>query len=209
VAPDRFIAVAEQAGFMVELGRRLVQLICKDLAAHPELAVSINVSPLQLMTPDFIPGLVGELERHGIEASRVEVELTESVLVDDCRLAAQRVAELRAAGFSIALDDFGTGYSSVGYLEQLGFDTLKIDRSFVSRVRESADGIAVVDGMIRMAHGLKMRVVCEGVETADELDLLLELGSDLAQGYHLGRPLPVEALAERWMGQVEARAAVA
>ncbi|TNC51939.1 bifunctional diguanylate cyclase/phosphodiesterase [Rubellimicrobium rubrum] len=201
VTPDRFIAVAEQSGLMVELGRTLIDLVCNDLVAHPELAVSINVSPLQLMAPDFIPGLVDTFRRHEIATSRVEVELTESVLVDDARLAAQRIGELRTAGFSIALDDFGTGYSSVGYLEQLGFDTLKIDRSFVSKIRDSAKGIAVVDGMIRMAHGLNLRVVCEGIEAAEELELLRELGSDLAQGYHLDRPLPIEALAERWLRQ--------
>lgn len=209
VAPERFIAVAEQSGLMVELGHTLVDLICKDLVSHSELAVSMNISPLQLMAPDFIPGLVRTFKQHGIATSRVEVELTECVLVDDARLAAQRIGELRAAGFSIALDDFGTGYSSIGYLEQLGFDTLKIDRSFVSKIRDSANGIAVVDGMIRMAHGLNLEVVCEGIEAAEELEVLRKLGSDLAQGYYLDRPLRIEALVERWLSQANRHVAAA
>ncbi|MBP1806796.1 putative bifunctional diguanylate cyclase/phosphodiesterase [Rubellimicrobium aerolatum] len=199
VPPGRFIAVAEQAGLIVELGRRLFHLVCDDLAAHPALRVSLNVSTLQLMAPDFIPSLVDELRARGIPPARIEIELTEAVVVDDPRLAAQRVEELREAGFSIALDDFGTGYSSVGYLEQFRFDTLKIDRSFVARVHRSAGGMAVVDGMIRMAHGLDLRVVCEGIESARDLDLLRELGSDLAQGYHLDQPLPIDELVSRWL----------
>jgi diguanylate cyclase (GGDEF)-like protein len=209
VPPDRFIAVAEQAGLIVELGRQLLCLVCDDLAAHPDLEVSVNISPLQLMSPNFIPRLVSEVASRGIDPRRVEIELTEAVVVDDSRLAAQRLEELRAAGFSIALDDFGTGYSSVGYLEQFRFSTLKIDRSFVSRIRGSAQGVAVVDGIIRMAHGLGLRVVCEGVETAEELALLRELGCDLLQGYHLDPPLPIWALADRWLGRAPLRAAVA
>ncbi|MFC5567055.1 putative bifunctional diguanylate cyclase/phosphodiesterase [Rubellimicrobium aerolatum] len=209
VPPDRFIAVAEQAGLIVELGRQLFQLVCDDLVAHPDLRVSLNISPLQLMAPDFIASLVRELCDRHITPERIEIELTEAVVVDDPRLAAERLEELRRAGFSIALDDFGTGYSSVGYLEQFRFDTLKIDRSFVSKIRGSAKGVRVVDAMIMMAHGLDLRVVCEGIETADELELLRDLGCDLAQGFHLDRPLPIGALAARWLGGRETQVAVA
>ncbi|HVG47910.1 MAG TPA: bifunctional diguanylate cyclase/phosphodiesterase, partial [Rubellimicrobium sp.] len=209
VPPDRFIAVAEQAGLIVELGRRLFHLICDDLRRLPTLEVSINISPLQLMAPDFIPSIVEELARWGVAPTRIEIELTEAVVVDDTRLAALRLEELHQAGFTTALDDFGTGYSSIGYLRQMGFDTLKIDRSFVSEIRRSAEGIAVVNGMITMAHGLGLRVVCEGIETAEELELLRGLGCDLAQGFHLDRPLPIMLLAERWLGTHEERVAVA
>ncbi len=209
VPPSRFIAVAEQAGLIVELGRQLFRIICADLAAHPDLEVSVNISTLQLMAPDFIPNIVHALKRHNVDPARIEVEITEAVLVDDVRLAAQRVEELRTAGFSIALDDFGSGYSSVGYLDQLRFDTLKIDRSFVSRIRQSPSGIAVVDAMIRMAHGLELRVVCEGVETVEDLDLLRELGSDMVQGYHLDRPLTIDRLIARWLTPAQDSAAVA
>lgn len=209
ISPDRFIAVAEQAGLIVELGRQLLHLVCDDLVAHPDLEVSVNISTLQLMAPDFIPSLVGELQDRNIDPARIEIEVTEAVVVDDSRLAAERLGELRAAGFSIALDDFGTGYSSVGYLDQFRFDTLKIDRSFVSRIRNSDKGVRVVDAIIMMAHGLDLRVVCEGVETAEEFDLLRELDCDLAQGYHLDRPLPIQALAARWLCPSVAHAVVA
>jgi EAL domain-containing protein (putative c-di-GMP-specific phosphodiesterase class I) len=199
VPPNQFIAVAERTGLIIDLGRRLIDLVCRDLAAHPDLKVSLNVSPLQLMAPDFIPGLVRDLSRYGVDVPRVEIELTESVIVDDTRLAAERFEELHAAGFSIALDDFGTGYSSMGYLARLRFHTLKIDRSFVSKVLATDQDAAVVDGMIRIAHGLGLQVVCEGIETAEELGRLREFGCDLAQGYHLDRPLPIHALAGRWL----------
>ncbi len=209
VPPDRFIAVAERAGLIVEVGRRLLHLICDDLMQYPELEVSVNMSTHQLMTPDFIPTLLAELKQRHIAPSRIEIELTEAVVVDNSRLAAERLAELHAAGFSTALDDFGTGYSSVGYLRKLGFDTLKIDRSFVSEIHRSAKSVAVIDGMITMAHGLDLRVVCEGIETAEDLDLLRELGCDLAQGYHLDRPMPIAALVERWLGSTDRAVAVA
>jgi EAL domain-containing protein (putative c-di-GMP-specific phosphodiesterase class I) len=209
VPPDRFIAVAEQAGLIVELGRQLVHLICDDLRRHPSLEVSINISPLQLMAPDFIPSIVDDLAKRGIDPSRIEVELTEAVVVDDTRLAALRLQELHRARFSTALDDFGTGYSSIGYLRQIGFDTLKIDRSFVSEIRRSAEGVAVVNGIITMAHGLGLQVVCEGIESAEELDLLRGMGCDLAQGFHLDTPLKIQLLAERWLRDVGERGAVA
>jgi diguanylate cyclase (GGDEF)-like protein len=199
VGPDRFISVAEQAGLIVELGWQLFQIVFDDLVAHPDLRVSVNVSPRQLMTPDFVPALVRALQQRGIASQRVEVELTEAVLVDNPRLAAERLVELHAAGLSTAIDDFGTGYSSVSYLEQLEFDTLKIDRSFISKTRGSVKGTTVVEGMITMAHGFDLQVVCEGVETAEELVLMRDLGCDLAQGYHLDRPMAVDALAERWL----------
>jgi Amt family ammonium transporter len=119
--------------------------------------------------------------------------------VDDTRLASERLEALQAAGFSIALDDFGTGYSSIGYLARLRFNTLKIDRSFVPRVRGTTQEMSVIDGMIRIAHGLGLRIVCEGVETAEEFNRLKELGCDLVQGYYLDPPLPIAKLAERWL----------
>lgn len=199
VPPDRFIAVAERAGLIVDLGRKLIGLVCKDLIAYPDLKISLNISPLQLMAPEFIPALVRDMQWYDIDVSRVEIELTEAVIVDDTRLAAERLEELHAAGFSIALDDFGTGYSSIGYLAELRFHTLKIDRSFVAKIRASDQGATVVDGMIRIAHGLGLQVVCEGIEVVEEMEQLRDLGCDLAQGYYLDHPLPITTLAERWL----------
>lgn len=128
VPPDRFIALAERSGLITELGRKLLHLVCDDLARQPGLRVSVNVSPLQLTTPDFVPDLLDLLASRGVAPDRLQVELTEGVLVDDPDLAARRVGELNEAGIRVALDDFGTGYSSVGTLRRIPFDTLKIDR---------------------------------------------------------------------------------
>ena len=201
VEPGRFIPVAERGGLILSLGRKLFQIVCDDLVAHPSLRVSVNVSALQLMAPDFVASLVGHLRERRIDPGRVEIELTESVILEDLTLAAERLEELRAAGVSIALDDFGTGFSSMGYLARFPFDTLKIDRSFVSEIRNTSGGVAVMQGMITIAHGLNLRVVCEGVETAQDLELMRELGCDLAQGYHLERPVPIATLARRWLDQ--------
>lgn len=209
VPPDRFIAVAEQSGLIIRLGRVLLRLILDDLAAHPGLRVSINISPLQLMAPTFVQDLLADLAERGVDPARIEVELTESVVVDDPLLAAERLRELHEAGFSTALDDFGTGYSSIGYLQQMGFNTLKVDRSFVSGFCESPERLALVNAMILLAHALGLRVVCEGVETEQELRMLQEMGCDLAQGYHLDRPLPIDALAARWLDRDRQRNAVA
>jgi len=207
VPPDRFIAVAEQSGLIIELGRRLLGLVCDDLGRHPDLCVGLNVSPLQLLAPAFVPDLLDELAHRGIKPSRIEIELTERVIVDDPRLAARCLSELHAAGFSTALDDFGTGYSSIAYLEQMEFDVLKIDRSFVSGFGASSERLAVLNAMILLAHALRLRVVCEGIESGEELDLLRDLGCDLAQGYHIDRPMPIEALAARWLAPDLARVA--
>jgi diguanylate cyclase (GGDEF)-like protein len=209
VPPDRFIAVAEQSGLMIRLGHLLLRLICDDLATYPELQISLNISPLQLMAPTFVQDLLADLAARGIDPGRIEVELTESVVVDDSGLAAERMRQLHEAGFSTALDDFGTGYSSIGYLRQMGFNTLKVDRSFVTGFCDSADQLALVNAMVLLAHALGLRVVCEGVETEDELRMLRELGCDLAQGYHLDRPLPITALTARWLHPRPDRAAVA
>jgi EAL domain-containing protein (putative c-di-GMP-specific phosphodiesterase class I) len=197
--PDLFIKVAERAGLIIDLGRLLIGKVCSDLVAHPELKIALNISPIQLMAPEFISILERELQTRGIEVCRVEIELTESVVVDDTILAAERLLELSAAGFTTALDDFGTGYSSMGYLARLPFQTVKIDRSFVSKLDASERNAAVVDGMIRIAHGLGLDVVCEGVETAEEWSVLRALGCDLGQGYYFDAPLPIAALAARWM----------
>ncbi|MBP1805229.1 putative bifunctional diguanylate cyclase/phosphodiesterase [Rubellimicrobium aerolatum] len=194
VPPDRFIALAEKAGLVIDLGRIILGRVRDDLAADAGLRVSVNISSLQLLAPDFIADLVADLRARSIDPARIQVELTESVLVRDPAQAARHLHELRAAGFGVALDDFGTGYSSVAYLDQLSFDTLKIDRSFVSEVRHSPKRHALLRTMIQMAHGLDLEVVCEGVESEDDLRLLAELGCDLVQGFHLGRPMPVSEL---------------
>jgi EAL domain-containing protein (putative c-di-GMP-specific phosphodiesterase class I) len=127
------------------------------------------------------------------------VELTESVLFKNLALASRYLRQLQAAGFRVALDDFGTGYSSVSYLETMVFDTLKIDRSFVAGVQVMPKRRALLRAMIQMAHDLGLRVVCEGVESAEDLEMLRHLDCDLVQGYHISRPVTVQDLRALWM----------
>ena len=206
VTPDRFIPVAEQAGLIAPLGRHLLHLVCDDLQRHPDLKVSLNASPLQLAAPDFVPDLIATLAARGLDPSRIEIELTERIIVEEPRQVAQRLRELHEAGFSTALDDFGTGYSSLGYLKDLEFDTVKVDRSYVTGFCAGGDRMALVNAMILLAHALRLRVVCEGIETAEELAMLHDMGCNMAQGYHLDRPLPIARLAERWLGRGSVRA---
>lgn len=198
VPPDRFIAVAEQAGLIGEVGRLMFALICSDLQAYPDLQVSMNVSPVQLMAPTYVADLVRDLAVRGIDPSRVEVELTEGLMVDDPALASRRLAELRAAGLTVSLDDFGTGYSSIGYLRELSFDTLKIDRTFVTGLATSAELRKLCGGMVQIGQALGLTIVCEGIETAEELALVASLGCDFAQGFHIGRPVTIDEFAQRW-----------
>jgi diguanylate cyclase (GGDEF)-like protein len=208
VPPDRFIRVAEQSGLIHELGWSLISRLCDDLLVYPNLRVSLNISPSQLMAPNFVADFTAQLAARSLSHDRIELEITESVLIDDSQAASQHLQELREAGFSIALDDFGTGYSSISYLEHLTFNTLKIDRSFASELRSSTKRHALIRCMIEMAHGLDLNVVCEGVETAEDLSFLQDLHCDLVQGYYMDKPLPIGALADRWLqtGRTQAAA---
>lgn len=207
VPPDSFVAVAERAGLIVELGRRLLHLVCDDLAAHPALRVSVNVSPLQLVAPDFVPDLLAMLRARGIDPARIEVELTEGVLVDDPELASRRVRELHEAGVATALDDFGTGFSSIGTLRQVPFRTLKIDRSFVAGLDRAPETLELLDAMILLGHALGLHVVCEGVESMAQVGTLQALGCDFVQGAGIEEPLPLGTLAARWLDEAEAAVA--
>lgn len=165
VPPDRFIAVPERSGLIIRLRRVLLQLVCGALAARPGLRVSINISPLQFMAPSFVQDLLAELAGKGIDPVRIEIELNVAAVVNDPNLAADRLRELHAAGFSTALDDFGTGYSSISYLRQMGCNTPKVDRSFVSGFCEAPQRVELVNAMILPAHALGLRITCEGVES--------------------------------------------
>jgi diguanylate cyclase (GGDEF)-like protein len=199
VAPDEFIPVAEETGLILPLGKwvmaeALRYLPVWDSIGGLPLGVSINLSPRQLATPT----LVGEVEqlftKLGTNPNRVTFEVTESSLVDLGGEAVRRLADLRSLGCSIALDDFGTGYSSLSYLRVLPVDSVKLDRSFVAQLESDARDRAVVGGLLGLAHALDLHVVAEGVEREDQLQILIDLGCDAAQGYLLRRPCPTDEL---------------
>jgi diguanylate cyclase (GGDEF)-like protein/PAS domain S-box-containing protein len=198
VGPDRFIPVAEDSGLIIELGAWVLEQACRQLAdwrdSLPELVVSVNVSARQLLDPDFGALVERSLAVNGLAPKRLELELTERVLLGDVAHVQSALARLRAIGVSISLDDFGTGYSSLSYLTQFQINTLKIDRVFVTDMIDSPRSNALVATIIAMGRSLGLELVAEGVETADQARALGAMGCRYLQGYHISRPVDAAAL---------------
>jgi diguanylate cyclase len=199
VPPGDFIGLAEDTGLIVPLGLRVLEMACAQLRAWaptaPDLSVAVNVSARQLVEPDFVAEVRRVLWSSGVDPSQVVLELTESLLVEDGDAAIAVLWQLRGLGVRLGLDDFGTGYSSLGRLGDLPLDELKIDKSFVDRLgAPQGDSAGLVTAAVAMGHGLGLEVVAEGVETAAQAAFLRGVGTDLLQGFLLGRPLPAEEL---------------
>jgi EAL domain-containing protein (putative c-di-GMP-specific phosphodiesterase class I) len=196
IPPLDFIPAAEQSGLIVPLGRWVLRTACNQTAAwhrdHPDqrpLTVSVNLSPRQLTDRHLIDTVVTALSDSGLAAEYLCLEITEGAVIKDFDGALPRLRALKSIGVSLALDDFGTGYSSHSYLRQLPVDSLKIDRSFITDLTEGRDH-RIVLAIIDLAHALGMSVTAEGVETEEQLAVLREMSSNLAQGYLLGGPMP-------------------
>ncbi|OBV37963.1 putative bifunctional diguanylate cyclase/phosphodiesterase [Janthinobacterium psychrotolerans] len=199
VPPDRFIAVAEDSELIVDLGHWVLRQACRQLAqwdgAMGELVISINVSARQLLDSAFIDQVRSALDEHQLPARRLELELTERVLLDDTDKVQVALSRLSALGVSLSLDDFGTGYSSLAYLARFRLDTLKIDRSFVMQIEHGERGHNLAATIVSMGRSLGMEVVAEGVETAQQAAILQAMGCHYLQGYHIARPMEAQALA--------------
>ncbi|WP_176461109.1 bifunctional diguanylate cyclase/phosphodiesterase [Janthinobacterium sp. PC23-8] len=199
VAPDRFIPVAEDSELIVDLGQWVLRQACRQLAQWDgglgELVISINVSARQLLDSTFIDQVRSALDEHGLPARRLELELTERVLLDDTDKVQVALSRLSALGVSLSLDDFGTGYSSLAYLARFRLDTLKIDRSFVMQIEHNERGRNLAATIVSMGRSLGMQVVAEGVETAPQAAILKAMGCHYLQGYHIARPMEAQALA--------------
>ena len=200
IRPDEFIPLAEEVGLVVAVDTWVLQTACRQGRAWtdaglPVLRVSVNVSGRHLQHPRMADTVIEALRDAGIEPSQLELEVTESVAVDEVGDSREKLDGLRRLGVSVAIDDFGTGYSMLSRLRQFPLDTLKIDRSFVNEIVDADDEAPIVAATIAMAHSLGLRVVAEGVETEAQLSFLRSHGCDLAQGYLLGRPMPADALA--------------
>ena len=193
VSPAEFIAVAEDAGLINEIGEWVLLQSCRIAAQWSQpLSVAVNLSAVQVMTQD-LPALVERaLRQSGLPAARLEVEITESVLLNETEATLAQLHGLNRLGVRIALDDFGTGYSSMAYLRRFPFDKLKIDRCFVQALTRDSQARVIVRAIIDMATGLRMATLAEGVETPDELEALRAEGCTLVQGYLVAPPLPVE-----------------
>jgi EAL domain-containing protein (putative c-di-GMP-specific phosphodiesterase class I) len=193
VPPTRFIPVAEQTGLIIRLGAWVLREACRQCRwwqdhGQPSVSVSVNVSPLQFTRPDFVDTVLGALRDSNLPGGLLELELTESTVLQDMESAGLKMARLREHGIRLSVDDFGTGYSSLGYLPRLPIDTLKIDRFFVAQIGETDTAVPLIEGMISLAHNIGKRVIVEGVETAAQLEILREIGCDEVQGFLLGRP---------------------
>ncbi|MFC6672264.1 putative bifunctional diguanylate cyclase/phosphodiesterase [Marinobacterium aestuariivivens] len=199
VSPMTFIPLAEESGLILELGGQVLRQAC--VAAQQwnrdsltPVPVSVNLSPRQLRDPDLIGAVCDALQHSGLPPELLELEITETVVIEDINRVLGTLHELRDMGISISVDDFGTGYSSLIYLKKLPVDTVKIDRSFVNDVPGSTDDEYLIEAIISMAHSLRLRVVAEGVETEEQRAFLQRLGCDELQGYLLGRPGSAETM---------------
>jgi diguanylate cyclase (GGDEF)-like protein/PAS domain S-box-containing protein len=195
VPPDQFIAIAEDCGLIVPIGQWVLREACRQargwqVAGLPSLCVAINVSAVELRTPGFVAGVRTTLKETNLEPRYLELELTETALMEDTRSVADVIKELKDIGVLLALDDFGTGYSSLSYLKRFPIDTLKIDRSFVRDLTTDEDDAGIVTAVIGLGKSLHMRVVAEGVETREQLAMLQEFECPQGQGYYFSRPLP-------------------
>ncbi|BAH74887.1 GGDEF domain protein [Solidesulfovibrio magneticus RS-1] len=203
IPPSEFIPIAEESGLINELGALILRQSCRRLVElgreNPEgekLSVSVNISGRQFKRPDFVQEVAGILAETGIDASRVKLELTESVLMDDADEAVRAIKNLKALGVKVVIDDFGTGYSSLSYIQRFPFDSLKVDRSFVGNMNEAEQNMEIVRAIIAMAHKLGLEVVAEGVELAEHKAALSELRCESAQGFFFSRAVPGEELGE-------------
>ncbi len=193
LAPDIFIGVAEERGLIEKLGEWVLGEACRMLARTTIPWVAVNVSPVELKSRRFVDRVIEQLRLLGIDPSRLQLEITEGVLLDTSEATEAGLTRLRAAGIRLALDDFGTGYSSLNYLRRYNVDKLKIDRSFVGQLGVSTDAEVIVRTIIDLARSLNMKVTAEGVATEQQRDYLMARGCHELQGYLLSEPLPLEA----------------
>jgi diguanylate cyclase (GGDEF)-like protein len=197
VPPAEFIPLAEASGLIVKIGEMVIDMACAQLAAWQRdgasiVPVSINVSPRQFQRGGVKHHLTSALQRHGIAAALLEVEITESAMMGDQDEIVAELAAIRSLGVKLHVDDFGTGYSSLSQLQRLKMDVLKVDRAFTAELEKSREGVVFFQAIVSMAHALDMSVVAEGVETEQELAILRTLNCNEVQGYFIARPMPAD-----------------
>jgi diguanylate cyclase (GGDEF)-like protein/PAS domain S-box-containing protein len=197
VSPATFIPVAEESGLIMQIGEWVLREACREAASWPQpLRIAVNLSPIQFRHGDLAGLVHSMLLETGLAPTRLELEITEGVLIEDFGRGVAILRRLKTLGVRIAMDDFGTGYSSLSYLQSFPFDKIKIDRSFISKVKNNPQSAAIVRAVIGLAHGLDLPVLAEGVETKDQLDFLAAESCDEVQGYLMGRPHPISEYAK-------------
>jgi diguanylate cyclase len=201
VSPDKFIPIAEETGLIIPIGEWVLQTACKQTkvwqnSGFPSFQVAVNLSSRQFSQIDLRKQLVEILMETGLDPKYIELELTESMLVQNTEVAIRRLNALKSLGVKIAIDDFGTGYSSLSYLQQFPFDILKIDRCFIQNITENPNNAAITKAIIEMAKSLNLKLIAEGVETTEELSFICRHGCDVMQGYLFSRPLPIHEFSQ-------------
>jgi diguanylate cyclase (GGDEF)-like protein len=199
VSPSDFISVLEDAGLIVPVGEWVIASVCDQIRRWQDAGIAVHPVAVNLSARQFrqlhLDAVIGQIvTERGIDPCLLEFELTETILMSDAESAVETLRRIKARGMRLALDDFGTGYSSLSYLKRFPLDALKIDRSFIRDVTTDPDDASIVVAIINLARSLKLRVVAEGVETPDQLSFLYSQGCDEVQGYHIARPMPVDAV---------------
>jgi EAL domain-containing protein (putative c-di-GMP-specific phosphodiesterase class I) len=199
LSPSEFIDVAEESGLIVPLGAAVLREACAQAARWraerpgcADLHIAVNVSGTQFAHASFVPTVASVLAETGLEPSALWLEITETIIMSDAESAGETLRAIRALGVRLAIDDFGTGYSSLAYLRRFPVEALKIDKSFIAGLGRDREDEAIVEMILSLARTLDLHVVAEGVETAEQLRRLDQLGCALVQGFHLGRPAPAE-----------------
>jgi diguanylate cyclase (GGDEF)-like protein/PAS domain S-box-containing protein len=199
VLPEAFIPLTEDTGLIIPIGEWVLQNACSEIQAlrktgFPSLSVMVNISGIQLRQKDFADTVIKAIKTYGIDPHCLELELTESILMQNIETTITKLQELKDIGIRLSLDDFGTGYSSLSYLKRIPLDTIKIDRSFIHDIGKKTDSAEITKAIIAMAHSLDLKVVAEGVETEQQLAFLVQNKCDQVQGYFISPPLPKEAI---------------
>ena len=192
ISPAEFIPLAEELGLIVPIGNWVIRTACEAAAGWPaHISVGVNISPLQVRDGGLGLAVVSALNASGLSPRRLDLEITESVLLENSDTTLNTLHELHALGIRIAMDDYGTGYSSLSCLRSFPFDKIKIDQSFVRELADNDESALVIQSICGLAKGLRMTTVAEGVETEEQVRLLRAAGCDALQGYLFGRPLPL------------------
>jgi EAL domain-containing protein (putative c-di-GMP-specific phosphodiesterase class I) len=214
--PIEFIAVAEEIGLIIPMNRQLLREACQHLRSwqsefpsSPPLTMSVNITSREFAQPDLASEIRKSLEQTGVDPGCLQLEITETIAMGDAEKSGHVLAQLKATGIGLSIDDFGTGYSSLSRLRRIPVDTLKIDRAFISHMDSDPENREIVRIIIMLAHNLGLKVVAEGAETEEHINLLKQLNCEMAQGYFFSRPADDQAMAKLLVSNHGARAAFA
>jgi len=199
ILPDMFIPIAEKTGLILPIGKWLIDTACNHACQFidsgiSDFTIAINISGIQIRDKSFVKSIKDSLKLTGLDPKHLEIELTESTLMDDSELVIEKVNELKKLGIQIAIDDFGTGFSSMSYLKSFPVSKLKIDKGFITGLPDSNEDTAIVRAIIAMSHGLNINVIAEGVERQDQVKILKDYNCDMFQGFYYAKPVPIKDL---------------